>query len=245
MAEDVDGIVFWTKDPAPMLDRLHLLKEHRFYFQFTLTPYDSAVEPNLPPKAEIVNSFRRLSDQIGPQSVVWRYDPILFSKNVDIHYHLDGFNHLAKQLASHTQKCVISFIDMYRHISKRMEDLSVRPPDEPDMRTLAKNIAQIAGTFGMTVETCAEAIDLADLGILHGRCIDPRRIAALTGKKEVTAKDKYQRELCGCAPSVDIGDYNTCGHLCKYCYANISPQKVERNRLRRHDHSPLLIDGEL
>lgn len=240
---DVDCIVFWTKDPAAMLNRLRMLDGYTFYFQFTLTPYGTDIEPNLPPKKKIVDTFNRLSDQIGRKRVIWRYDPILMSAYLNVDYHVDRFRDLAEQLSGHTEKCVISFMDMYRHIKARMAGLSIRSPDELEKRTLAKNIALIAGSFGMQVETCAENIDLSDSGIGHGKCIDDRLIAELTGRRLRMNKDKYQREYCGCATGVDIGEYNTCRHLCQYCYANVSEKRMEQNRLLHHVQSPLLIEA--
>jgi DNA repair photolyase len=239
--KDVDGIVFWTKNPEPFLDKLHLLKEYSYYFQFTLTPYGKDIEPNVPPKTEIINAFLNLSDKIGAKRVIWRYDPILLSSHLNIDYHIQNFAALAKRLSGYTEKCVISFLDSYRHIQGRMSDLAVCPPDEAEMRVLAKAIAQIAASHNITVETCAEKIDLADLGIEHGRCIDDRLIAQLSGVNLKAEKDKYQRELCGCVASIDIGEYNTCNYLCNYCYANVSPNKVTRNRSLHSDQSPLLI----
>ncbi len=222
---DVDCLVFWTKDPAPILDKLLLLTDYNYYFQFTLTPYGKDIEPHLPLKTEILDTFLRLSDKIGKKKIIWRYDPILLSEKYNIDYHVDHFNNMAKQLSEYTEKCVISFIDMYHHINSRMADIYVRPPNESEMRILAQSIARIACSFGIKVETCAEKIDLANLGIEHGKCIDDQLISELTGRKLNITKDRYQRELCGCFTSVDIGEYNTCKHLCKYCYANVSHKK--------------------
>jgi len=238
---NVDCIVFWTKDPAPMLDRLTLLKDYHYYFQFTLTPYGKDIELNLPPKTDIIAAFLKLSEKIGAKSMIWRYDPILLSQGISINYHLDHFGDMARRLAGQTEKCVISFIDMYRHIRSGTGDQPMRPPTESEMDLLAKGIARIAGDFGMKVETCAEKIDLDDLGIEHGRCIDDLLISELTGTKLRIGKDKYQRELCGCAASVDIGEYNTCTHGCRYCYANVSQKKIEKNQSLHYTQSPLLI----
>ena len=238
---DIDCIVFWTKDPAPMLDRLHLLKDYHYYFQFTLTPYDKDIEPHLPLKTDIFDTFLRLSDRIGKKRIIWRYDPILLSANINIDYHMDRFYDLARRLSGYTEKCVISFMDMYRHIQGRMADHSIRPPDEAEMRALTEKIVAITAANNIKVETCAEQIDLADLGITHGQCIDDHLISELTGTKLNIPKDKYQRELCGCVASVDIGEYNTCRHRCLYCYANVSPKKVERNMPLHNAQSPLLI----
>ena len=242
--QDVDGFVFWTKNPAPMLDRLHLLNDFTYYFQFTLTPYGKDIEPHLPPKDETIDAFIRLSGMIGKQRMIWRYDPILFSDQITLDYHIGHFGQMADRLAGHTQKCVISFIDMYRHIQSRMSGLGIRAPEESDVRKLASAIARIAGRFGIAVETCAEKIELSDLDIKHGKCIDERMISELSGRKLRITKDKYQRELCGCAASVDIGEYNTCRHFCKYCYANVSRRKIEKNCTLHHVQSPLLI-GEI
>lgn len=238
---DVDCIVFWTKDPAPMLDRLSLLQDYHYYFQFTLTPYGPDIEPNLPPKDQILASFLKLSDQVDKKRVIWRYDPIIFSARMNISYHVEQFGRLARRLSDRTEKCIISFLDIYRHISSRIAEHTLRFPDKEEMRRLAKDIARIARGHKMKVETCAEKIDLAELGIEHGRCIDDRLIAELTGRKLQIGKDKFQRELCGCAASIDIGAYNTCRHLCSYCYANVSPQKVEKNLLLHQDDAALLV----
>lgn len=241
---DVDFIVFWTKNPAPMLDRLHLLKDYHYYFQFTLTPYDKDIEPHLPPKTEIIDTFLKLSGKIGKKRIIWRYDPILLSPGVNIEYHIRYFTALAKSLSEHTEKCVISFIDMYSHLQSKSDGPALQRPDETQMLVLAEKIVQIAGANNIKVETCAEKIDLTDLGIEHGKCIDDRLIEQLTGMNLKISRDKYQRKLCGCVESCDIGEYNTCKHLCHYCYANISSERVARNLSRHNDKAPLLI-GEI
>ncbi len=238
---DVDCIVFWTKNPAPLLDKLYFLNDYHYYFQFTVTPYGKDIEQNIRPKREIVDTFLKLSQEIGREKIIWRYDPIMLSKSMNIEYHLEQFNDLTRRLSGYTEKCIISFLDPYRHIQRRISDLSIRPPDDLEARELAEGMAQIAARHNIKVETCAEKIDLADLGIKHGKCIDDRLIRQLTGRDLKIAKDKYQRELCGCVGSVDIGEYNTCRHLCSYCYANVSPDKVKKNLTLHNDQSPLLI----
>jgi DNA repair photolyase len=238
---DVDCIVFWTKDPAPMTDHLQLLQDYNYYFQFTLTPYDKDIEPNLPPKLQIIDTFLELSDKIGKKRTIWRYDPILLSASINIDYHIDCFNDLAQRLSGHTEKCIISFIDMYRHLQNKTAHLSVRPPVETEMRMLEEKIVTIASVYNIKVETCAEKIDLDDFDIEHGKCIDDRLISELTGKKLNSAKDKHQRELCVCVTSIDIGEYNTCKHSCRYCYANSNQKKLEKNHTLYHSMSQLLI----
>jgi len=241
LPEDVDGFVFWTKNPKPMLERLHLLNRYDYYFQFTLTSYGKDIESGVPPVEEMVDSFRRFSDRIGPRRVIWRYDPILLAKDIGMPYHLEHFADMAGRLSGYTQKCVISFLDMYRHITNRMVGLSVRAPDVSEMRMLAKGICEAAGPCGMKVETCAEEIDLDDLGIDHGSCIDVRLMSDISGKNLSAEKDRYQRKLCGCAASVDIGQYDTCRYFCKYCYANVSSKKIEKHCALHDQQSPLLV----
>ncbi|PKN69780.1 MAG: hypothetical protein CVU54_09060 [Deltaproteobacteria bacterium HGW-Deltaproteobacteria-12] len=241
---DVDCIVFWTKNPGHMLDRLQLLQDYSCYFQFTLTPYDNDIESNLPPKTKIIDTFLRLSDKIGAKRIIWRYDPILLSKRISPAYLIDHFGNMSRRLSGYTEKCTISFLDMYRHLQGKSPDLTIRPPDESEMCAIAREIACIARSHNIKIETCAEKIDLADLGIEHGKCIDDRLIAELTGRNLNIAKDKNQRELCGCVESIDVGEYNTCKHLCSYCYANLSSKAVDRNVSRHNEKSPLLI-GEM
>lgn len=238
---DVDCIVFWTKDPSPMLNRLHLLKDYSYYFQFTITPYGKDIEPNLPSKTEIIDTFLKLSEKIGKKRMIWRYDPILLSAGINVDYHMEHFHNMASQLTEHTEKCIISFIDMYSHNKRRMADLTVRPPDEAEMNKLAFQLARIAETFNMKAATCAEEIDLADSGIEHGKCVDDRLISELTGKNLKIAKDKYQRKFCGCVASIDIGEYNTCRHGCRYCYANVNQKKIEKSSFLHHSHSAFMI----
>lgn len=238
---DVACFVFWTKNPAPFMGRLDLLKAYNYYFQFTLTPYDNKIEPNLPPKDQIIETFLRLSDEIGKKRMIWRYDPILLTEEVNPEDHLEHFAYLAKKLSGYTGKCIISFIDMYRHIQGKIKPPSIRPPDETQMRFLAGKIAKIAGANNIKVETCAEKIELGDLGIAHGKCIDDELISDLTGRKRKSEKDKKQRELCGCVSSIDIGEYNTCRHACNYCYANFSQKTVAKNFSLHNNKAPLLV----
>ena len=130
LPSDVACIVFWTKDPVPLLDRFNLLQDYSYYFQFTLTPYDKDIEPKLPPKKKIIDTLLRLSDKIGAKRVIWRYDPILLSKRISSAYHVDHFGNMSGRLSGYTEKCIISFIDMYRHLQGEIKNRSIRPPDE-------------------------------------------------------------------------------------------------------------------
>lgn len=237
----VDCIVFWTKNPKPMLDKLNLLKDYSFYFQFTLTPYGNDIETNLPPKSELIDTFKKLSDGIGPHRVIWRYDPIVLTPKQSIKYHIEQFGKLAQELAGYTNRCVFSFYDEYRKCSNNMRSLGVQEISESDMMSIAQEFAVIGEMYGMSLETCAEAIDLESLGIRHGKCIDDELIQSISGRKIRVPKDKKQRKLCGCVSSIDIGSYDSCPQGCLYCYANVNKSKAVENCERHDPFSPLLI----
>jgi len=237
----VDGIVFWTKNPAPMLYKLDALRDYSFYFQFTLNPYGVDVEQNLPSKRDaIIPTFRALSAQIGKQRVVWRYDPIFLNEKYTIQYHVRCFRMLCGCLADCTEKCTVSFLDLYRNMQRRIAPLSIAAPTSAQTEELMGHFASIAKAHGIEIDTCAEAIDLIRFGISHASCIDRKRLERIAGCRMALEKDKNQRPACGCAASIDIGTYNTCQNGCVYCYANWN-QTLCSNRTDSYDsNSPLL-----
>jgi len=236
----VDGIVFWTKNPKPMLDRLDELRDYPYYFQFTLTPYDNDVEKNLPPKNEIIDTFKELSDKIGANRVIWRYDPTLINDKYTLGHHIENFAEMAKKLKGYTSKCVISFVDYYRSIANNIKELDLKEITDDDMTYIANNFSAIANENGVKINTCAETIDLSEYDIGHSKCVDDSIFTEITGYSYNTNKDKNQRLACGCVSSIDIGVYNTCLNGCKYCYANHSAKQVKRNFALYDVNSPLL-----
>ena len=237
----VDCIVFWTKNPANMLEKLEYLKDYIYYFQFTLTGYGKDIEPNLPDKRkELIPTFRTLSKKIGKEKVIWRYDPIIFTKKYSPEYHLKAFEQIATALKGYTEKCVISFVDIYAKNKKNMELLDLYEIDKNELLEFAKKIAGIAKDNGMKIGSCAESIDLDECGIEHNCCIDKTLIEDIIGCRLKVEKDKNQREECGCVEGVEIGTYNTCKNGCKYCYANYSQESVVKNCSRYDPKSPIL-----
>ncbi len=237
----VDCIVFWTKNPEKMIGQLDYLRDYIYYFQFTLTGYGKDVEPNLPNKRDkLISVFQRLSEKIGKQKVIWRYDPIFISRKYTVDYHLKAFEEIAGSLADYTERAVISFIDFYIKTQRNTNGLDMEEITDETMVYLAKQMKKIASNHHLVIETCAEQIDLQDIGIQHGSCIDKELIEKLLGCKLIGGKDKNQRKECGCLESVEVGTYNTCLNGCKYCYANDSDEKV-RESLGLYDaESPLL-----
>ncbi len=239
--EVVDCIVFWTKNPEPMISRLDELASYDYYFQFTLTGYGKDIECNVPHKKEkMIPIFQELSKKIGMQRVIWRYDPIIFTKKYTQEYHLKAFEQIAAALKGYTEKCVISFVDVYAKNKKNMQMLDLYEADKTELSEFAKKISRIAGKNGLTVGSCAESIDLADCNIEHNCCIDKALIESIIGCRIKVEKDKNQRPECGCMESVDIGTYNTCKNGCKYCYANYSEESVIKNCSKYDTESPIL-----
>lgn len=237
----VDCIVFWTKNPANMIEKLAHLQDYTYYFQFTLTGYGKDIEPNLPDKRkELIPIFKKLSEKIGKEKVIWRYDPILLNRRYTAQYHLKAFEEIADNLAGYTEKAVISFVDVYAKTRRNARELDIREMTGEEMLGLAGKMAQIALNYNLTVESCAEQINLEKAGVRHGSCIDKKLIEKMLGCKLLGEKDKNQRGACGCLESVDVGAYNTCLNGCKYCYANFSDSKVKESVTFYHRDSALL-----
>jgi len=240
--EVVDGIVFWTKNPAPMLGRLNELREYMYYFQFTLTPYGRDIEANIPPKNDaILSAFKRLSDRIGADRVLWRYDPLLISNTYSADYHVRAFTNIAEELHGYTRKVTTSFIgEDYRGVKNNISELALLPFPVETKIALSSKLAGIARDYGLTIDICAEKLDVQKYGIGRARCIDDRLFAKLLGCNVHIDRDKAQRRECCCASSIDIGMYNTCKNGCRYCYANYSVQAVAENSARHNPRSQLI-----
>jgi DNA repair photolyase len=239
----VDCIVFWTKNPANLIPFLPELTDYNYYFQFTVTPYDSIIERNVPPKELVIATFKRLANLIGPSKVVWRYDPVFITGTYSLDAHIRAFRQLAQQLQGYTEKCIISFLDIYAKTEKNLKGIDYRVLSEQEIMTFAAEITTSARDAHMLIETCAEAYDLLRYGIKKGRCIDTGLIEKISGRTINVGKDKAQRPLCGCANSIDIGSYNTCPHQCLYCYANHSNILVRSTTAVHNDGCPVLCSS--
>ena len=243
--EVVDCIVFWTKNPKPMLSRLDELHDYAYYFQFTLNAYTRDIEAAVPSKNdEVIQTFLALSDKIGKKRVIWRYDPILINPHYSAEYHLKYFTRLAEMLDGKFEHCVISFIDYYKKIASALKANEIEELPSETVEMLARELSQIAKRMGFKIKTCAEKYDLSRYGIEHSKCVDDKLIERIAGGRLDLSKDKNQRVECGCVESIDIGQYNTCMHGCKYCYANYSPRSVAEN-FRKYDPSSPLLCSQL
>lgn len=245
----VDGIVFWTKDPEPMLRKLDEFAEYSYYFQFSLTSYGRDVEAGLRDKHALLRTFRELADRVGAARVNWRFDPILLNGRYSLDYQLRAFNTIATELNGSTEKVTISFIDEYRFGGRSIYASVATDGVSADQQNyLAERMSAIAHENGMAIDTCAEAVDLERYGIEHARCVDSRiferigncRLSRLKTRYEELAKDKAQRKECRCIESIDIGWSNTCANGCKYCYATPSPDAVAKTMATCDPTSSLL-----
>jgi len=222
-SSDIDCIVFWTKNPTNLMSHLDEIdgRGYKYYFQFTITPYGfREIEPNTYEKDEAIKTFRQLSNRIGKDRVIWRYDPIFYiDDKIDISYHIKRFSNMVKQLKHYTNKCVISFLDVYDCIKDNIKKSNMKLFNDLEMVKIGKIFSVIAKDNNITLEACAENILSANLGIGKGKCIDHELKKKITDRNLKYKKDKGQRINCGCMSSVDIGTYASCKNFCAYCYA--------------------------
>jgi hypothetical protein len=237
----IDCIVFWTKNPGNMMKHLDQLKGYHYYFLFTITSYGPDLEKYLPPKDEVIEIFIELSRKLGKEKVIWRYDPVLITDTIDEEYHYHHFDYIARKLHPYTERCIISFLDMYKKCERNLKGFNIKELDTKEMVQLAGRLNRVARRCDIEMVTCAEEVDLSPQDISHGKCIDDQLISRITGVQLEVKKDKHQRKTCRCVESIDIGAYNTCSHMCLYCYANSDARAVQKNTARHHWESPLLL----
>ncbi len=236
--DTVDCIVFWTKNPEPLMPYLKEIKEmgYRFYFQMTITDYEEDMEPGVPSTEESIATFLLLSEMIGKERIDWRFDPVLLTDKYSIDYHAEKFEMMCRWLHRATKRCIISFVDAYKE--SRYSEL-----ESEEMKCLAEVFSKIAAKYKLPLYTCAERIDLSEYGIEHGACIDLGRVEEITGYKLDLKRDHGQRPQCRCVESIDVGMYDTCINGCKYCYAAGKRENVQRKYNMHDAASPVLIGG--
>jgi hypothetical protein len=242
--QTVDALVFWTKNPENFLLHLPEIDGFGYPYYFLFTPYDATLEPGVPEKAKMVEVFRRLSRLVGPEKVVWRYDPVVLTDRFTPAWHAEVFSQLAKGLSGYTERCIISFLDDYRKIRSRMRNIRYTLPEKTMMGELAGQFADAADQQGIALFTCSQDIDLSCHGIMHSRCIDADLVEHISGCRLLRVKKAgSQRHACGCVESRDIGSYNTCTQGCLYCYAVSSQAKAGVARQQYDPLSPMLCDS--
>lgn len=239
----VDCIVFWSKNPAPMLSRLDELDKYDYYFQYTINDYGKEAELKIPPLEQRLETFIAISEKTGRERVIWRYDPIIFSDEYIPERHLESFSHIAEKLRGYTEKCVFSLVDIYfSKNSRNLMRLGEKKISPEELDDFLKNMADIARKNDLALASCAEGISAEKYGIEHNSCIDKALIERITGSK-LNVKPDGQRPNCQCVKCDDIGTYDTCPHGCVYCYANFRPAVVLEKTKLYDIHSPLLCDS--
>ena len=240
--ELVDCIAFCTKNPAPMLKYLEELKAYHQYWFVTITPYGKEIEPNVPPKDKVMRDLIALSKAVGINSVGWRYDPIFIDNTYTIERHFADFEQMCKTLSGYTKVCVISFIDMYEKVKRNFPQ--AREVLQNERIEIGKKFAEIGGRYVIKIKAGAGGAELSAYGVDCAGCMTRETFENAVGSRMNIPKRKSQRAQCNCVLGVDIGAYDTCGHFCRYCYANYNHENVRRN-MRLHDpNSPLLV-GQL
>ncbi len=242
MLDDVDLLFFCTKNPIPIIDKLESIKK-KIYFHVTLTSYKDDIEPNVPSKKDIIEAIKKISNIIGKENVVIRYDPVFINDKYTLEYHVNAFDKLCSLLDGYIDKILISFIDDYKNVRNNYKAINYRQLTENDYKTIGLSFSKSAKKHHMIVHTCAEERNLTEYGFVKDECMSKELALKLTGKKY--KKWKARKNVpCECVEMVDIGVYNSCKHYCKYCYANYDEKKVSENYHLHNPKSSLLI-GEL
>ena len=246
--QDVEAMVFWTKNARPLMPHLEKLKQlgYSYYFQYTVNGYGEILEPNVPSLDECIETFCELSSMVGPEKVIWRYDPIIISNKTGIDYHKERFSYILERLCQATRRIVISIVDDYRKATinfKRLQQSGIEVSlikDAAEVGGLVHYIADASASHNLEVFSCAETFDLQPYGIKAGKCIDDELIKELFDIRVGSNKDKSQRAECGCIVSKDIGHYDTCLHGCSYCYAG-TLNSGKANQAEHQESSPSML----
>jgi len=234
---NIDMLVFMTKDPRPIVEYLDEMTEMgiKYCFQVTVTPYGKDVEPGVPFKADIVDSFKEISKKIGKDRIIWRYDPVVINDRYDIRYHSRKFNTLCDELRGYTDRCTFGFVDLYKKLERFSEEEKLRKTTTSEICQIGKMMSETVEGRGIKLNYCCAEVDLTEYGISHKGCIDKDYMTSLNVPSELSSP---LRDRCKCVKNIDIGSYDTCDHNCIYCYANAANDKSRKKK----DYDP---EGEL
>lgn len=218
--DDVTAVVFWSKNYEPLIAHLlELSSRYRMVFHYTITGLPRHIEPDIPDWNHSVDRFIEISGQFSPQHLIWRYDPILFTREFDEQYHIEQFERIAQRLKGYTVRCVTSFMQRYAKNDRLMHPLYSTLIDDPFRKVeLARKLAVIARAYGIVLYACCCPV-MRDAGLPQAHCIDKKQIELIAGTDISYLKRTPSRKGCGCYASIDIGSYSTCRGGCIYCYA--------------------------
>ena len=240
--EVIDVMVFCTKNPFPMLDRISLLSAFDMFWFVTITPYGKEIEPHVPPKELVIRYFQKLSELTGKERISWRYDPVFVTDRYSIDYHIEQFHQMAKELSGYTEQCVVSFIDLYEKTRRNFG--RIRSVTNREQEKMIAAFSEIAKENELQIHLCCENAGLVRENVDADGCMSKTVLEKSLGCKLNVPQKKMARKECSCLLGADIGAYNTCGHGCLYCYANYDKETVIKNMKLHNVSSPLLI-GEV
>ena len=238
--ETIDVVVFCSKDYSPILPRLHEISD-RFncYYHYTITAYGTDIEPRVPSIEDSIRTLKALAAQVGPENIAWRYDPVLLTEKYTIERHLETFDWMAREMTPYVDRCIFSFVEMYKKLEVNMPELL--PVSEEDKLTLAENLGAIAQRYSLWLQTCATRTDYEQFGIHRSGCMTTEIFSQALGIEFKKTPHKGNRLGCACMESRGLGDYNSCPNGCRYCYANKDHAKALQNYLTHNPDSPLLL----
>lgn len=241
--EKVDCIIFGSKNYTPVLDRIHLITE-RFnsYFNYTITAYGKDIEPGVPDMETSIETLIALAKIVGAWRLAWRYDPVLLTEKYTVTRHIETFDHIAGRLAGHIDRCIFSFVEMYKKHESNLPELIPITPGEMD--AIAGGLGAIAKKRGIRLQTCGPEENYARYGIETSGCVTLAMLAKANGLQFRNLKHNGFRKGCHCIESRDLGALNSCLNGCKYCYANKNAELPHENYKRHDPDSPLLL-GQL
>lgn len=241
--DKVDCVVFCSKNYEPILEDLkEITDKFNTYFHYTITAYGKDIEPNVPDIDKSIETLLKLESITGKNRIAWRYDPVLLTGKYTIDYHLKTFESISKELSGHIDRCIFSFVEMYKKLSVNMPEL--KAISENDKLTIARGLGEIAQKYNIHIQTCATNGDYERFRIHPSGCMTLDILGKANGVKFKKLKHKGMRKNCNCIETRDIGWYNTCPNGCKYCYANATPQKALENFKLHNPNSPILL-GEI
>ena len=238
--EKVDCVVFCSKNYKPILPRIHEITD-RFptYFYYTITAYGRDMEPGVPSIEESIQTLAELSEKVGKGRVAWRYDPVLLTDTYTAERHFETFGRMAERLAPHVDRCIFSFVEMYKKLDFKMPELSPISAEQKDR--LAQGHENIAARYGLHIQTCGTDDDYSLYGIHSSGCMTLEILGRANGLEFRDLSHRGMRAGCHCIESRDIGAYDTCINGCRYCYANTDDRLALENYKRHDPDSPLLL----
>lgn len=238
--DKIDCVVFCSKNYEPILNNLHeITDKFNTYFHYTITAYGKDVEPNVPDIETSITTLLKLERIVGAKRLSWRYDPILLTEKYTIDYHLNTFEYMAKSLSGHIDRCIFSFVEMYKKLNVNMPEIILMTEKDKDI--LAKGLGEIAKRHNILIQTCGTQGDYTKYGINKSGCMTLDIIGRANGVEFRNLKHRGMRKGCNCIESRDIGAYDTCLNGCRYCYANFRHNRAVENFKLHDENSPLLI----